>query len=88
MNFDVKAHLHLEPRASWRPLRSTGIQWAFLECDVLPRGGRCWGAATVDVPSQRNQASPLHVKELEKLHSVLENSSDIWDKMFVARFFL
>jgi len=43
-----------------------------VECDALLRGKRCWGAATVDVPLQRNQASPLQVKELEKLHSVLE----------------
>ena len=53
-----------------------------VECDALLRGKRCWGAATVDVPLQRNQASPLQVKELEKLHSVLEKSSDIWDRMF------
>lgn len=36
-----------------------------VECDALLRGKRCWGAATVDVPLQRNQASPLQVKELE-----------------------
>ena len=53
-----------------------------VECDALLRGKRCWGAATSDAPLHRNQASPLQVKELEKLHSVLENSTDIWDKMF------
>ena len=53
-----------------------------VECDTLLRGKRCWGAATSDAPLHRNQASPLQVKELEKLHNVSENSTDIWDKMF------
>ena len=53
-----------------------------VECDPLLRGKRCWGASTSDAPLQRNQASPLLVKELEKLHNILENSADMWDKMF------
>ena len=56
-----------------------------VECDALLRGRRCWGAATVDVPSQRNQASPLQVKELEKLHSVLENSLTFGTGCLVAQ---
>ena len=53
-----------------------------LECDALLKGRRCWGAATSDEPIQRRQASPLLVKELEKLHHVLEHDMDIWNRMF------
>eukprot|EP00435_Cladocopium_sp_Y103_P013689 s6195_g3.t1 len=53
-----------------------------VECDSLLKGRRCWGAATSDEPLNRNQASPLRVKELEKLHGILANSSDRWDKLF------
>ena len=53
-----------------------------LECDPLLRGKRCWGAATNDEPSQKRQASPLQVKELERLHEVLEKDPHIWNCMF------
>ena len=53
-----------------------------LECDQLLKGKRCWGAATSDAPLQRRQASPLSVKELEKLHMILESSTEVWDRMF------
>ena len=53
-----------------------------LECDPLLQGRRCWGAATSDEPTQKRQASPLQVKELEKLHEVLEKDTDIWNRMF------
>ena len=53
-----------------------------LECDPLLRGKRCWGAATNDEPSQKRQASPLQVKELERLHEVLEKDPDTWNRMF------
>ena len=43
-----------------------------LECDALLKGRRCWGASTSDEPLHRNQASPLSVEELRKLHEVLE----------------
>ena len=47
-----------------------------IECDALLRGRRCWGAATSDAPLHRNQSSPLSVKELLKLHDVLEHDGD------------
>ena len=53
-----------------------------LECDELLRGRRCWGAVTSDAPLQRTQASPLSVKELERLHHVLEHDGDLWNRMF------
>ena len=53
-----------------------------LECDALLRGKRCWKAATVDFSAQRNRVSPLHAKELVKLHSVLESISDVWERIF------
>ena len=53
-----------------------------LECDDLLRGRRCWGAVTSDAPLQRTQASPLSVKELERLHHVLEHDGDLWNRMF------
>ena len=53
-----------------------------VECDVLLKGRRCWGAATSDEPVQRKQSSPLTVKELERLHHGLEHDTDIWNRMF------
>ena len=53
-----------------------------LECDALFRGKRCWKAATVDFSAQRNRVSPLHAKELVKLHSLLESISDVWERIF------
>ena len=53
-----------------------------VECDVLLKGRRCWGAATSDEPVQRKQSSPLTVKELEVLHNVLEHDADVWNRMF------
>eukprot|EP00435_Cladocopium_sp_Y103_P076319 s49_g90.t1 len=75
------------------PSRSKGILEAIaftrytmgsVECDSLLKGRRCWGAATIDEPLNRNQASPLRVKELEKLHSILAGSADRWDKLFAG----
>ena len=53
-----------------------------VECDELLKGRRCWGAATSDEPLQRKQASPLHVKELERLHHLLEHDADGWNRLF------
>ena len=52
------------------------------ECDALLKGKRCWGASTSDAPVNRLQASPLQVVELVKLHSNLESTRDVWDRMF------
>ena len=52
------------------------------ECDALLKGKRCWGASTSDAPLNRLQASPLQVVELVKLHSILESTRDVWDRMF------
>ena len=60
----------------------TRYTMGILECDVLLKGRRCWGAATSDEPLQRCQASPLTVKELERLHQVLERDTDVWNRMF------
>jgi hypothetical protein len=53
-----------------------------VECEPLLKGRRCWGATTSDEPVQRNQASPLRVQELEKLHYILEHDTDKWNKLF------
>lgn len=45
-------------------------------------GRRCSGASISDVPRERAQASPLTVKELQVLHSGLENDSDAWNRAF------
>ena len=55
-----------------------------LECDALLKGRRCWGASTSDEPLHRNQASPLSVEELRKLHEVLEHGQDAWNRMFAG----
>lgn len=52
------------------------------ECEVMLRGRRCWGAATSDSIKEKSQASPLLVKELELLHSVLEHDTDLWNRAF------
>eukprot|EP00435_Cladocopium_sp_Y103_P075622 s366_g61.t1 len=73
------------------PSRSKGIlesvafvryTLCIVECNQLLKGRHCWGAATSDEPVNRNQASPLRVKELEKLHEVLEHGHDDLDKLF------
>ena len=78
-------------RQGFPPSRGKGILEAvafvrytmgILECDALLKGRRCWGAATSDEPLQRVQASPLSVKELQKLHHVLEHDADLWNRMF------
>lgn len=52
------------------------------ECAPLLQGRRCWGAASQDVIHERSQASPLLVKELQCLRSILEHGTDLWDRAF------
>lgn len=52
------------------------------ECEQMLQGRRCWGAASSDSVKERSQASPLTVKELRVLHSVLEQDHDIWNQAF------
>eukprot|EP00438_Fugacium_kawagutii_P023003 Skav205111 [mRNA] locus=scaffold1864:7135:8145:+ [translate_table: standard] len=52
------------------------------ECDRMLQGRRCWGAATSDSVKEKSQASPLTVKELKILHSVLEHDTDHWNRAF------
>ena len=53
-----------------------------IECDVLLKDKRCWGASTSDTPTNKKQASPLKVSELVKLHDILEHGHNSWDRMF------
>ena len=76
------------------PSRSKGLLEAIafvrftmgiIERDKLLRGQRCWGAVTSDASLQHNQASPLQVKELDKLHNIFENRTDKWDRKFSGK---
>lgn len=54
------------------------------ECSDMLRGRRCWGAASSDAVKEKSQASPLTVKELQILHSVLHNDTDVWNQAFAG----
>ena len=55
-----------------------------LECDALLESRLCWGAATSGEPLHRNQASPLSVEELRKIHKMFEHGQDAWNRMFAG----
>ena len=45
---------------------------------------RCSGVAREACPKERQQASPLTVEELRKLHSRLDDGTDVWDAVFAG----
>ena len=45
---------------------------------------RCAGVSKEVNPKERRQASPLTVKELLKLHSIVDEGEDLWDSIFAG----
>ena len=47
---------------------------------------RCYGAIAAGPVGKANQASPLTVADLERLHSILESDANAWDKLACGSF--
>ena len=45
---------------------------------------RCRGTTRQTIIAERNQASPLKVKEVQQLHEVLSNGQDVWFQLFAG----
>ena len=52
--------------------------------DLQPilESARCKGATKTKTVKERVQASPLKVTELQRLHHILNNDGDVWDRIF------
>ena len=55
-----------------------------VELQCILDSKRCSGIARESCPKERKQASPLTVNELNKLHEMVDNSSDLWDAVFAG----
>ena len=75
--------------------RLKGIMEALTFCrfvfgiDALQRpvtSKRCYGAIAAGPAGKANQAAPLTVADLERLHSILESDGNVWDKLACGSF--
>ena len=55
-----------------------------VEFEPMVMSRRCQGVAALDVHHKVKQAEPLSVKQLEMLHDVLADDSEIWNRTFAG----
>ena len=52
--------------------------------DILCKSSRCWGVGAAKQAYIPTKASPLRVVDLERLHEILANDVDAWQRLFAG----